>query len=405
MKRLFFINRYFFPDHSATSQILSQLAFHMAETGHDVHVLTTRQLYDNPDAALASEEVLRGVAIHRLASTSFGRSQLLTRGLDYLSFYTSAWRFLNATVNQTDVLIPMTDPPLLSILGMRVARKRGCRLINWLQDIYPEIAVELDIPLMKGPLSKLLAPARNASLRSATENVVVGEQMAKKLSRLDVARTRINIIPNWCDDESIVPVDPADNPLREEWGLQNKFVLGYSGNLGRAHEFETVLGAADRLRNRPEIAFLFIGGGHRSIELARNVKARGLFDRFLFLPYQSEKSLKFSLSAPDVHWVSLRPELEGLIVPSKFYGIAAAGRPVIAVTASDGEIAQLVIKYNCGVVVEPGNVAGMTKAIDHLAGNRAIAAEMGRQARAMLDNNFTRHHAFKRWNQVLDKIT
>jgi glycosyltransferase involved in cell wall biosynthesis len=227
--------------------------------------------------------------------------------------------------------------------------------------------------------------------------------MADRLLQLGVVRARINVIPNWCNDELIVPVDPSKNPLREKWDLRDKFVVGYSGNLGRAHEFETVLAAAERLRNRTDIVFLFIGSGHRMTELSRRVAAQGLSERFRFRPYQDDDSLKFSLSVADAHWVSLRPELEGLLVPSKFYGIAAAGRPVIAVTAHDGEIARLVTRHKCGIVVAPGEVQGMAKAIDQLATNKAMTAEMGCQARRMLDNNFSRRHAFERWHKVIDK--
>ena len=148
-----------------------------------------------------------------------------------------------------------------------------------------------------------------------------------------------------------------------------KFVVGYSGNLGRAHEFDTILAASEHFRNDPNIIFLFIGGGHRSDELARRVKAQELSHKFRFLPYQRDEDLKYSLSVPDVHWISLRPELEGLIVPSKFYGIAAAGRPIIAVTAKNGEIASLVRAYDCGVVVEPGNSDELAKVITDLSKN------------------------------------
>src|SRR5262245_43092141 len=348
MKRVFFINRYFFPDHSASSQILSQLAFHLAESGHNVHVVTSRQLYDNPEAHLDDLRIHRGVAIHRVATTQRGRSRLLGRSFDYLSFYFSAWRLLNTLADQDDILIPMTDPPLLSILAWRVARRRGSRVINWLQDIYPEVATELGVLLIKGPVSKLLSVARNASLRDAGANVVVGALMAQKVSNLGISSDRIDVIPNWCDDEAIVPVVNEENPLRAEWRLQGKFVVGYSGNLGRAHEFETILAASQRLRNDANIVFLLIGGGHGNADLVRRVQDAGLSDKFRFLPYQSDESLKYSLSVPDVHWISLRPQLEGLIVPSKFYGIAAAGRPIIAVTAKDGEIAQLVKRHECG---------------------------------------------------------
>ena len=404
MNRLFFLNRYFFPDHSATSQILSQLALHLTESGHDVHVITSRQLYDDPVARLPAEETDRGVKIHRLLGTRLGRSGLLSRSVDYLSFYISAWRLLLAVTDQDDILVTMTDPPLLSILGMHIARRRRLRVINWLQDIYPEVASELGVPFVRGPVSTLLRYARDASLRAADANIVVGNLMAEKLRQLGVASERIKVIPNWCNDETIVPVDAAGNPLRTQWQLQENFVVGYSGNLGRAHEFDTILAASEHFRNDPNIIFLFIGGGHRSDELVRRVKAQDLSHKFRFLPYQRDEDLKYSLSVPDVHWISLRPELEGLIVPSKVYGIAAAGRPIIAVTARNGEIANLVRKYDCEVVVEPGNSDELAKVITDLSRNVTARETMGRRARAMLEANFTRQHSFKNWSRVVDHV-
>ena len=404
MKRLFFLNRYFFPDHSATSQILSQLAFHLADSGHDVHVITSRQLYDDPVARLPAEETDRGVKIHRLVGTKLGRSGLLGRTVDYLSFYISVWRFLIAVADQDDVLVTMTDPPLLSILGMHIARRRRLRVINWLQDIYPEVASELGVPFVRGPVSALLASTRDRSLRIADANVVVGNRMAEKISQLGVAPGRIEIISNWGNDEMIVPIDAASNPLRTRWHLQNKFVVGYSGNLGRAHEFDTCLAASEHFRDDPNVVFLFIGGGHRSGELVRRVKEQDLSHKFRFLPYQNEENLKYSLSVPEVHWISLRPELEGLIVPSKFYGIAAAGRPIIAVAAKNGEIANLVRAHDCGVIVEPGNSDDLASVICDFSRNIIMRETMGRNARAMLEAGFTRQHALQKWAQVIDRV-
>ena len=209
---------------------------------------------------------------------------------------------------------------------------------------------------------------------------------------------------NWCDDEDIRPVSASENRLRREWGLENRFVVGYSGNLGRSHEYATVLDAASRLRDEPRIVFLFIGGGSRLDELARRVRETGLAAQFRFLPYQERVRLKFSLGVPDLHWLSLKPELEGLIVPSKFYGIAAAGRPVIAVTASDGEIARLVRDHRCGVAIAPGDGAALAETLRHLAANPGAVAEMGLRARAMLDARFTRRQAFADWERLLETI-
>src|SRR5258706_68335 len=138
MNRIIFLNRFFFPDHSATSQMVTSLAFRLAEFGKEVHVITSRQLYNNPQALLPACEIVHGVHIHRVASSKFGRSKLLGRALDYLSFYIFSWRRLRALATRGDVVIAMTDPPLLSLVAMRAAKRRGAHLVNWLQDVYPE---------------------------------------------------------------------------------------------------------------------------------------------------------------------------------------------------------------------------------------------------------------------------
>ena len=402
MKRIFFLNRFFYPDHSATSQILSDLAFHLASSGRQVGVVTSLQRYDDPEAKLPAHDVFNGVEVSRIATTQFGRSALAGRGVDYLSFYASAWRHLRHVLKREDILVAMTDPPLLSLIGKYAARHRGAYLINWLQDIYPEIAAQLGVPILNGRIGKAVAYLRDQSLRSATSNIVVGQRMAGKLHELGL--DNVHVIHNWTDDQQITPVRQADNPLRRLWGLQDKFVVGYSGNLGRAHEFDTLLAASEQLRTDPRIIFLFIGGGHRMEALIEQVKARGLAPSFRFIPYQERALLKKSLGVPDLHWLSLKPALEGLIVPSKFYGIAAAGRPTLAITAPDGEIARLVQGYNCGLVIEPGRGDELAAAILRLSNNPEMLATMGTNARAMLEAQFTRRQAFERWDEVLAKI-
>jgi len=400
-KTIFFLNRYFYPDLSATSQILSDLAFHMAGTGREVCVLASAQRYDNPRARLPRTELKSDVSISRLATTRFGRSSLLGRGLDYLSFYGSAWRTALARAKPGDTLVAKTDPPLLCVAAMQVAKRRGLRLVNWLQDLYPEVAIQLDVPFLRGPVVQALVDMRDSALRAAETNVVVGERMAEILRARGIAAERIKVIPNWCDDEEIYPTPRADNPLRRAWSLEDRFVVGYSGNLGGSHEFDTVLAAAECLRDDPRIMFLFIGGGSKFGALARQVRERKLSHCFQFHPYQPRDALKHSLGLPDVHLVSLKPEFEGLVVPSKFYGIAAAGRPMVAVTAKDGEIARLVHQHRCGTVVEPGEGADLAAVLRALLMDRKGVEEMGLRARSMLEANFSRRQAFERWQTVL----
>ena len=403
-RRVIFLNRFFFPDHSATSQILSDLAFHFAGRGIDVRVVASQQRYDDPNARLPGAESIGGVTIHRIPTTRFGRSALIGRGFDYLSFYRSACRSVVAWAQPGDVLVAKTDPPLLSIAAMRAAKRRGVHLVNWLQDLYPEVAAALGVPLIKGPFARALLQLRDASLRAAAVNVVVGEGMAEILRKRGIAPERISVIPNWCDDEEIRPIAPRDNPLRRKWGLTDHFVVGYSGNLGRGHEFETVLAAAERLRDTQPLCFLFIGGGKKFAELAHSARSHGLDHLFRFLPYQDRDLLRLSLGVPDVHLISLRREVEGLMVPSKLYGIAAAGRPIIAVTAPDGEVGRLVRQHDCGVVVEPGDGELLADTLRRLRAKPELLAEMGQRARAMLDARFTRRHAFARWHSLVDTI-
>jgi colanic acid biosynthesis glycosyl transferase WcaI len=404
MRRLIFVNRFFFPDHSATSQILSDLAFHLAGMEREVHIVTSSQIYDAAKASLPDYEIINDVRVHRVSSTKFGRSALLGRSIDYLSFYRSAWHRLVEVAGQGDIIVAKTDPPLVSVVAMAAARRKSAGLINWLQDLYPELAVELGVPFMQGPLAAGLAELRNRSLRSAEATVVVGNLVGQKVQALGIPSKRIHVIPNWCDDSTIQPLAQPENPLRQAWGLQGKFVFGYSGNLGRAHEFDTVLAAAELLRDDPRIVFLMIGGGKRFDELARAVKERALASSFRFMPYQERKMLTCSLGAPDVHWLSLKPELEGLIVPSKFYGIAAAGKPMIVITDKNGELARLVQEHGCGVAIEPGDVGALVGALLRLSSESGTITEMGIRARKMLDAHFTRQKAFERWCSLLDQL-
>jgi colanic acid biosynthesis glycosyl transferase WcaI len=404
MARVIFVNRYFFPDHSATSQLLSDLAFHLATAGEDVHVITSDQIYDDPNAALPGEEIIRAVNVHRVASTRFGRAALSGRALDYLSFYRSVRGRLREIARAGDIVVAKTDPPLLSVALAPIARHRRAHLVNWLQDIYPETARVLGVPLLRGPVASALATLRNRSLRQADANVVVGELMARHIKEVGAVPARVHVIANWCDDETIRPVVEKDNPLREQWQLSGKFTVGYSGNLGRAHDFETVLGAAERLRNEPRIVFLMIGGGKHFEDLAKAVKTRGLEDSFRFRPYQARTMLPHSLGVADVHWLSLHPALEGLIVPSKFYAVAAAGKPMLMIGDSEGEIGRLLRDHRCGTVVRPGDAATLADTLRRWSGAPEAITEMGARARQMLDAQFTRRRALDQWSRVLGEL-
>jgi colanic acid biosynthesis glycosyl transferase WcaI len=176
-----------------------------------------------------------------------------------------------------------------------------------------------------------------------------------------------------------------------------KIVVGHSGNLGRAHDFETVLGAAERLRNESRIVFLMIGGGKHFEELAKA-------NSFRFRPYQEHAMLPHSLGVADAHWVSLRPALEGLIVPSKFYAIAAAGKPMLMIGDPEGEIGRLIRQHRCGTIIATGDAATLTDTLRRWSGASEAIIEMGARARQMLDAQFTRRRALDQWGRRLAEL-
>ncbi|MEX2650483.1 MAG: glycosyltransferase family 4 protein [Alphaproteobacteria bacterium] len=401
MPRVVFVNRYFHPDHSATSQLLGDLAFDLAARGRDVAVVSGRQLYDEPHATLAARETVMGVAVRRVRGTRFGRARLVGRALDAVSFYPGAALALCSLVRRGDIVVAKTDPPLVSVLAAVVAGVRGARLVNWLQDLYPEVPEALGVPLVRGPVAWVLRAMRDASLRAGAVNVVLGEAMAERVRSRGVSAQRIRTIPNWADGRAIAPIPLAGHPLRAAWGLNDRFVVGYAGNLGRAHDADTVLGAARLLCQDPSIAFLFIGGGKGRGALEKTVAGEGLAN-FVFRPYQARAELGLALTVADVHLVTLRPALEGLIVPSKLYGAMAAGRAVVFVGDPNGEVARLVRTHECGVVARAGDAEALATAIRGLRDDPALGQRLGANARRTFERLFDREHALASWRAVLE---
>jgi len=401
-RKFYFVNRYFYPDHSATSQILSDLAFYLSSKGFNIEIITSRQKYDDSEAALSKNDVINGVKVNRLATTRFGRVNLLGRSIDYLSFYVSAFFYMMFNVRSNDVVVAKTDPPLISVVSAVICKLKGAVQVNWIQDLFPEVAESLQVKGISF-LYPMLKAARNSSLKMASKNIVIGDLMSSRLLEQGVKEDKIDIIHNWSIEDNIEPLDASKNPLREKWNLKDKFIVGYSGNIGRAHEYQTMIDAAKMLLDNDNIVFLIIGGGaqykafkEQAIELQlHNVH---------FQPYQPIDVLPYSLTLPDLHIISLIPELEGLIVPSKFYGIAASGRPVLYIGSNSGEIPKILESNNCGQTVDIGDSKSAINFINKLNDNYQLSTNMGMSSRKVYDEKYAKLFAFNSWVRVLNSL-
>ncbi|MCS3672383.1 glycosyltransferase involved in cell wall biosynthesis [Salinibacter ruber] len=340
-----FLNRVYPPTPGATGALLAELAPALVERGWRVTVLTGPE-----DGEPRSETRADGVRVERVRALPFDHQHVWQRALTYALLF-PAFAARAFRLPSPDVLVTKTDPPMLKVLGPILARLTGAQTLHWAQDLYPEVAAGVGVLSGDGIVTGALRRLSTAVLCGHDHVVSVGRCMRERLvAGRGLPEDHVSVVPNW--PLSVVePVPHRKNPFRSAHDLGGRFVVMYSGNMGLAHPFDTVLNAAAHLRDAsPEVLFLFVGDGPRKPELKRQADRRGL-SNVQFLPFQPRERLAQSLSAADLHLVTMRPELEGLVVPSKLYGALGAGRPVLFLGPDGSEAARVVRDHNCGTVL------------------------------------------------------
>ncbi|MBN9046604.1 MAG: glycosyltransferase family 4 protein [Rhizobiales bacterium] len=401
--RVVLANRYFYPDQSATSRMVTSLALTLAREGVETTVLASRSYHDRRKETLPARETIEGIDVHRIRTSGFGRGRLAGRAIDYATFHLSAAAWFAANARKDDICVVCTDPPLLSVSAALPVRLRRAKLVNWVMDLFPETAMELGLVRSDTASGRLALALRNWSMRRSALTICPIDRMARYLSTKGVAAEKLSVVHHWADRDEIAPVVPAGNPLRRAWGLGGKFVIGYSGNFGRAHEFQTVLDAAERLKHRKSIVFLMIGEGQQHAFVESEVRRRGL-SNVMMKPFQPADQLSESLGAANVHLVSLKPELEHCIVPSKFYGVLAAARPTIFIGDPDGEIGSVVRDFRCGTALRPGDTSALVDAILHMKRSLMARTTMGNNARYLMETAYAREYGTAVWQAAIGRL-
>jgi colanic acid biosynthesis glycosyl transferase WcaI len=396
--RVIFLNRFYWPDEPATAQLLTDLAGALTARGHAVTVIAGRPA----DRTVPSAETRAGVGILRVRGTHWGRNHLAGRAVDFITFLLAAcWR-LAWTAQRGDVVVAMTDPPLLGVIAWPVARLKGARCLHWVQDIYPEIAMALSTnPLIQG-MGALLRPFRNFVWRHSSGCVALGDDMAAFIARAGVPAGKITVIPNWAPAGLEQQPPEAADTLRKAWKLQDRFVVAYSGNLGRVHDLSPVLAVASTLRDEPGISFVFIGGGAQRAALERFVTAQRLTN-VRFQPAQPRDRLAVTLALGDVHLVTLHAGCEALVFPSKLYGIAAVGRPMLAIGPRNCELARLVTRRGLGFAFARDEIPAMADTLRQLAADPARCASLGAAAAEFSRTEGRLAHGAAAWADLLNR--
>lgn len=388
--RVFFVNRFYWPETPATGQLLSDLAEGLAAAVHEVVVITAAHR-----PGVAADELRAGVSILRVIRQPQSRAAKLAA---FTLFHAAAAFAVLRRARRGDVVVVMTDPPLIGVTAGAAALLRGARLVHWVQDIYPEIAATLTRHRWVGVLSGL----RNVFWRRAKACVPLGTDMAAVLAEAGVPAERVRVSPNWAPAgiRDLPRGEPAE--LRETWGLQGKFVIAYSGNLGRVHDLPPVLDLAHELRDDPKFTVLFIGSGAGEAELRRGVEERRLTN-VRFLPPQPREQLSESLAVADLHLVTLLPGCERLVFPSKLYGITAAGRPLLFIGPEKCEVARVVRENGLGLTAERGAMSAAARTIRGLASYARLWERYAAAAHAFAARH-TAAAAVARWSEILHHL-
>ncbi|MCC6493815.1 MAG: glycosyltransferase family 4 protein [Pirellulales bacterium] len=399
--RILFVNRSYWPDVEATGQLLTELCEDLAGD-FDVHVLCGQ-----PQKAAVGIELARGssgnrngVTIHRVRHTRFDKASFFGRLANMLTFQ-AACCGKAFSVPRPDVVVTETDPPLLCLLGGLLQRLRRARLVCYLQDIYPDVAVALG-KMKPGLITRGLRRAFFAVYRTSDAVIVLSEDMRRLIADGGVPAARLHVLRNWVDTAAIYPVK-QDNGFRFEHGLADKFVVMYSGNLGLSQRLEQVLEAAEQLRQRDDMVFALVGDGADRRRLERLAAEKDLRN-VRFFDYQAKLRLAESLSAADVHLVALRPEVKQLLMPSKLYGVLASGTPAIVLAEADCELARTVVEHDLGCVVASEDPAALAAAISAACKSRAALARQGAGARAFAEANCGRGASVVAMRELLAKL-
>ena len=394
---MLFLNRSFWPDLEATGQFLAELCEDLSAR-HEITVIAGPSYHVGAATRRPWTHERHGrVSIVRTWGTRLPKRYLALRMTNLASYYGLA-ALAALRQSRPDIVIAETDPPLLGALGAMLKRYWGCKLIYNVRDLYPDIA--LATGGVRNPmLLRLLEHSNRLAYRCADRVVVLGHDMADRVIAKGVPAERVGVVPDWVDCDQIRPLE--DNPLRAALG--DKFVVMYSGNLGLSQQLEMVLAAAARLRDDPRIMFVLIGEGARKVWLIERARALDL-PNVTFMPYRPRRELAQSLSAADLHLIPLSAGTAGCLVPSKIYGILAAGRPFVAIMEESAEVARIARDNSVGFVGTPGDDAALARIIGEASRNPAALKAMGNRARQLARDRYDRKIATARFAAMLDAV-
>ncbi|MEM6598085.1 MAG: glycosyltransferase family 4 protein [Cyanobacteria bacterium P01_C01_bin.69] len=386
--QLLVLTQFFPPDFAATGQLIEELAGQLGKQDVDVSVFTGQPGYAFAEGEAPAVEQKGNVFVKRSRVSQLFANRIRGKAVNGLLYTLRAIAHLARNASRYQVLLVTTAPPFLSVIAYCANIFFRLPYVCLLYDLYPDIAVELGVIRASHPIAKLWRSLNRKIWQRSAGIIVLSDSMKDRISNhCPAVQDKISVIHSWSDDRKITPIDKADNWFAKEHELTDKFVVLYSGNMGRCHDIDTLFQAACKLRDEP-IVFVCIGGGAKRTALMESVKAEKL-ENFRFLPYQEKSVLPYSLTTGDVSLVSVADGMESLVAPSKLYPAMATGRPIAAVCPRNSYLRSLISTAKGGTTFDNGNARGLADYILYLSRNRDEAEHIGFMGRQYMQANFT----------------
>lgn len=398
------ISQVYPPDPAAVGQYMHDAAQAMAQRGAEVRVLTSARGYDDHSVKYPPRQEIDGVHIRRLPLSSLGKKTIFIRLVAQSLFLLQSIVRGLFTRNLSCILIS-TSPPMASVAASVIRLFRRTAVKFWVMDLNPDQLIET------GKITEDSLPARvfnflnRRILKISNDVIPLDRFMADRLNKKRDVCEKMTVLPPWPLSDHLEPVEHADNPFREEHGLAGKFVVMYSGNHGRTTPVKTVLDAAVKMQDREDLVFMFIGGGAGKEDVEATL-AEHQPTNIVDLPYQPLERVRYSLSAADVHVVTMGDNVVGVIHPCKVYGAMALGRPLLLVGPPECHVSDIMQNQSIGWHVQHGDVEGLIAAVDEM---RQMPTEqlhsMGQQARQIVQTQFQRQQMVDEFLEIMFRGT
>ncbi len=425
--RVLILNQVFWPDVAATAQHAFDLAKYLQSNGEQVTAIASRSIYGQVGSVLPSSETVDGIQVYRITSAIFGKKGIASRAFDFLSF-NLACLVKALTLPRHDVVICLTTPPFIALVGLILRWTKGSKFVFWTMDLYPDVPVAAGIMQRRSLTHRIFDHLDRFCLRHADRVVTLGRCMTERVVAKGINPSKVIMINPWSDEievphilarrfeptvdalaitrgsaTGVRPTAVGHNPFRDEWGIGDRFVIEYSGNCGVGHDISAVCKAMLALREDDDIRWVFVGGGVTRPKIEEFVERHGIRN-VVMKPYQSRDRLGTLLSLGDVHLVLVANGFDGLLLPSKFYGVLAAGRPAIYIGPASSEVARVITEQDCGYVIGNGDDRALVAAVQELQKEGILAMSMGMRGRRALEHCYSQRLGCEQWRCVLRSV-